>query len=89
MSSGSSSSMCVSVEQLVELGLNRLSVAVLGPLDEQRHEPRGHCRHRMPVECLALEKEPRSAVRCDDEERQWMRRVYTNLSQASADALEH
>jgi hypothetical protein len=37
-------------QQLVEFGVNRLRVAVLGALDEKRHAPRRQSGNAMPVQ---------------------------------------
>ncbi len=49
--------------------MDRLRVAVLGPLDEQGHHPRRQSGNGMPIERLALEQEPENAIGADDEER--------------------
>jgi hypothetical protein len=51
-------SLRLNVQQLVQLGMHRLSVAVFGALDQQRHEPRRQNCKAMQPEVLAIEKEP-------------------------------
>jgi len=41
------------LEKLVELGMERLRIAVLGALDKKRHPPRRQGRHRMLFEAIA------------------------------------
>ena len=57
----------VCVQQLVEFGVDRLRVEVLGALDEQRHDPK-----TMVIERLRLKHQPGRHVRKDYQERQRM-----------------
>jgi hypothetical protein len=49
------------LEQLVELGVSRLGVAVLGPLDHQRHAPCRQRRERVPFTPVA-QRDPGDAM---------------------------
>ena len=81
--------LCLRVQELIELRLDCLRVAVLGTLDEERHEPRGHGSDRVPVECLPLEEKPRQPVDGDDEERERVCRLNASLGQEMADCIYH
>ena len=50
------------VEYLIELRMDRLSVAMLGPLDHKGHEPRRQGGYGVPVEGRALKREPERGV---------------------------
>lgn len=59
----------LSMQQLVELCLDRLAVAVLGALNDQCHKPGREYGEAMPAEVLAIKEEPRQAVCCDQQKR--------------------
>ena len=79
--------LCLGVQELIELGLDRLRIAVLSALDEKRHEPRCHGRDRVPIERLPFEQKPRQPVDGDDEKRERMRRLNAQLRQKMADRI--
>jgi hypothetical protein len=58
----------LNAEQLVELGVDSLRVAMLGSLNEQCHEPSADGRHRLPIEALRIENQPRSDIQKKDDE---------------------
>lgn len=55
-------SLVVGLDQLIELRLQRLGVAMLGPLNKQRHCPGDQRRGAMPVKRLPLEELPSNSV---------------------------
>ena len=54
------------MNQFVEFRVDRLSIAMFGTLDEQRHEPRRENGNRVPVERLGLKSEPKNGIGGDD-----------------------
>jgi hypothetical protein len=54
-------------------GVNGLSIAMLRPLYEQRHEQRGDSGNAMPAEVTRLEREPEHRVKKDRANRPWSR----------------
>jgi hypothetical protein len=61
------------MQQLVELSLQRLRIAVLYALDEQSHEPDGQSGNGIPIECIAVEDEPEDGIKGEDAKGAWMR----------------
>ena len=52
----------LSFEYFIELGMDRLGVAVLRPLDNERHEPCRDGRRRVPIERRWVADEPNRDV---------------------------
>jgi len=61
----------VDMEQLVQLGMDCLSVAMLGALYDEGHQPRGKNRESVPAESFALEPPPQQPISRDNGEGQW------------------
>src|SRR5689334_23126031 len=59
----------VCMQQFIELGVDRLRIAVLRSLDQQGHEPRGHRRNAVPIETFTIEQEPEHGVGRENRER--------------------
>jgi hypothetical protein len=57
-------------EQLIEFRMDSLGVSMLGPLDQERHEPGRQCSDCVPIERLSLEYEPQHRVQRHYRERQ-------------------
>jgi hypothetical protein len=75
------SCLAVGPEQLVELGMNGLCVAVLGTLDEQSHEPRGDGCRGVPIKRVEAQCQPDGDVGEHRDERGWMRGQNPELRQ--------
>jgi hypothetical protein len=74
----------IAAKKLVQLGVDRLRVAMLGPLNEQGHHPRRQGSDGMPVERLALKQKPEEAIGADDEKTPWDARLKWWRSQSIA-----
>src|SRR6185312_12109118 len=79
----------LSMEQFVELGLNGLSVTMFSALDQEGHEPNSHGRHAVPIERIAIMKEPSKAERRDDHKGQRMSCEYAKLRKRTTDCIDH
>ena len=49
-------------QQLVQLGMDGLGIAMLGALDNKGHQPRCDSRHRRPIEAGWTDRQPGSDV---------------------------
>ena len=74
----------VRVKQLVEFGLYGLSVAVLGSLNEEGHDPNDDGSNAVPVKRCRLKYEPGNGIGKDYQERQRMAAEDTKLSERAA-----
>jgi len=56
------------MQELVEFSLNCLSIAVLGSLNQERHEPGGENGKSMPAEIFSVQQQPCQAIDYNNQE---------------------
>lgn len=78
----------VDAQQFVELGVDRLCVAMLGALDQQRHEKRRDGGGAGPAETSGIEYQPSRGESADDKEGYRMRGHRAEASEQQPDGIE-
>ena len=51
-------SIAIYAQKLIELSMDRLGVAMLGTLNDERHKPSCRRRNSVPVECVSSKEQP-------------------------------
>lgn len=80
------SSAFVSVNQLVQLGMDRLGVPVSGPLYEKGHDPGGDGRDTVKVERLLLDDIPNCDVEADQDKSRRVRGEHADMGERAPHA---
>ena len=63
------------MQDLVQLGMNGLSIAMLCALDDERHAQCRQCRHSVPLQSFRLENVPEHGIGNEHRECEWARGI--------------
>jgi hypothetical protein len=76
-------------KEFIQFGVQSLCVAVLGSIDEKRHEPSRQGRYGCPAKSRRFKNKPRQGVGCDHRKRKGVRCRFTNTGQSMANGVKH
>jgi hypothetical protein len=62
-------SFAIYAQKLIELSMDRLGVAMLGTLNDERHKPSCQRRNSVPVECVSSKEQPQSGIAENNQKR--------------------